>query len=354
MTIVAASVHSVRATGGASLESRLELPSQPPADWQTALKTALRDPAQLIAQLELPLSLLEGARAAAKSFPLFAPLGYVARMKPGDVADPLLQQVLPLAAELIEHKGFTSDPVGDLAAAKMPGLLHKYQGRALLITTGACAVHCRYCFRRHFPYSEGPQSPAQWEPALQLIEADPTIDEVILSGGDPLTMLDGRLAELAQRLARIPHVGRLRVHTRLPILIPQRVTDELLAWLCGTRLAPIMVIHANHPQELDAPVAAALTRLVKAGIPVLNQTVLLRGINDNERALIELSRHLINLRVMPYYLHQLDRVQGAAHFEVPIARGKELIDQMRQQLPGYAVPRYVQEIAGESGKHVLA
>lgn len=322
--------------------------------WQLELKRAIRNAAQLVAVLELPATLVEPARQAARGFPLFAPRPYVARMRPGDPADPLLRQVLPLAAELDQPPGFSGDPVGDAAAKSTAGLLQKYTGRALLVTTGACAVHCRYCFRRHYPYSEGPRSIDDWQPTIDLLAADPTIDEVLLSGGDPLTLVDEQLAELARRLAEIPHLRRLRIHTRLPIVIPQRVTSELLDWLCGTRLAPIMVVHANHPQEIDAATAGALTKLVDAGIPVLNQSVLLRDVNDDADSLIELSRRLIDLRVMPYYLHQLDRVQGAAHFEVPISRGLELIEQMRRALPGYAVPRYVQEVAGEAHKRVLA
>jgi len=274
-------------------------------------------------------------------------------MNKGDAGDPLLKQVLPLADELTSPPNYSADPVGDAAACQSPGLLHKYHGRALLLTTGACAVHCRYCFRRAYPYSDSPRAPADWQPAIDRLAADPTIDEAILSGGDPLTLVDSQLAELAQRLARVPHLARLRIHTRLPIMIPQRVTDELLGWLRGTRLAPIFVIHANHPQEIDDEVAAALARLIDAGIPVLNQAVLLRGVNDNEEALIGLCRRLIDLRVMPYYLHQLDRVSGAAHFEVAIRRGLELIAALRRALPGYAVPRYVQEVAGEAHKRVL-
>lgn len=322
--------------------------------WREALRTAVRDPAQLLALLDLPSDLLPAALRASADFPLFAPRGYIARMCRADVRDPLLRQVLPLADETTEVPGFAVDPVGDLLAAKSPGLLHKYRGRALLVTTGACAIHCRYCFRRHFPYSETPRAPADWQPAIDTIAADPTIEEVLLSGGDPLTLVDSHLADLAERLARVPHLKRLRIHTRLPIVIPERVTGDLLGWLRGTRLTPLVVVHANHPQEIDDAVAAALTRLVDAGIPVLNQSVLLRGINDDSAALGELSRRLINLRVMPYYLHQLDRVAGAAHFEVPIERGRELIAQLHAALPGYAVPRYVQEIAGEAGKRVLA
>jgi EF-P beta-lysylation protein EpmB len=275
-------------------------------------------------------------------------------MRKSDLADPLLRQVLPLADELDEQPGFTSDAVGDANALLTPGLLQKYHGRALLITTGACAIHCRYCFRREYPYSDSPKSTTDWQPGVDRIAADRTIDEVILSGGDPLTLTDRHLAELASRIAKIPHVQRLRVHTRLPIVIPSRVTSDLIGWLLGTRLTPIVVIHANHANELDDATSAAIANLVDAGIPLLNQTVLLRGVNDTTEELINLSRRLVNLRVAPYYLHQLDRVRGAAHFEVPISRGQELIAAMRKALPGYAVPRYVQEIAGDVSKRILA
>ncbi len=274
-------------------------------------------------------------------------------MTKGDADDPLLRQVVPLADELASPPDFTADPVGDAAARQSPGLLNKYHGRALFIATGACAVHCRYCFRRAYPYSDSPKAPADWQPAIDRLAADPTIDEAILSGGDPLTLVDAHLSDLAQRLARVPHLVRLRSHTRLPIMIPQRVTEDLLSWLLGTRLVPIVVVHTNHPQEIDDQVAAALARLIDAGIPVLNQAVLLRGVNDSEEALINLCRRLIDLRVMPYYLHQLDRVSGAAHFEVSISRGLELIAALRRALPGYAVPRYVQEVAGAAHKRVL-
>jgi EF-P beta-lysylation protein EpmB len=274
-------------------------------------------------------------------------------MRKGQVADPLLRQVLPLAEELQDSACFENDAVGDLQAQRAPGLFQKYARRALLITTGACAVHCRYCFRRHFPYDEAPRSLRDWEPALEAIAADETLDEVILSGGDPLTLVDAHLAALAGRLAEIPHLARLRVHTRLPILIPERVTGELLDWLCGSRLAPIMVVHANHPQEIDSAVETALCRLVDAGVPVLNQAVLLRGVNDDADTLAELATRLVNLRVMPYYLHQLDRVRGAAHFETSVEQGRELMRELRRRLPGYAVPQYVQEIAGEASKTPL-
>ena len=322
--------------------------------WQQVFREASRDPRELCRMLELPPGLETAAVRAADAFPLFAPRGYVAQMRVGDPGDPLLRQVLPLDEELAERPDFAADPVGDAAATLDAGLLQKYHGRALMVTTGACAVHCRYCFRRHYPYSEGPRSLAAWGPAFERLAADPSVDEVLLSGGDPLSLVDSWLAQLAERLAAIPHLRRLRIHTRLPIVIPERVCGELVDWLRGTRLTPIVVVHVNHPAELWPDVAEALARLVDSGIPVLNQAVLLRGVNDGADVLAELCRRLVDLRVMPYYLHQLDRVQGAAHFEVPEETGRQLIAELRRRLPGYAVPRYVRETAGESGKSVLA
>ena len=323
-------------------------------DWRTAMQRAIRDPAELLRVLELPDHFLESATAAARQFGLFAPREYLARITPGDAADPLLKQVLPLADELQPAPGFSADPVGDISSQRSPGLLQKYHGRVLLVVTGVCPVHCRYCFRRHFPYGDGPKNVGQLEPALREIAGDHSVEEVILSGGDPLTISDAQLRTLIHQLAEIPHIHRLRVHTRMPIMIPQRVTDGLLALLRETRLMPVMVVHANHPREIDQAVAASLRAVADAGISLLNQSVLLRGVNDDAFALIELSQRLMEARTLPYYLHQLDRVAGAAHFEVSAAVGLEIVQEMRRQLPGYLVPRYVQEIAGEPGKSPLA
>jgi EF-P beta-lysylation protein EpmB len=317
------------------------------------MKQAVRDPRELCRMLDLPAELEEPAIRAARLFPLFAPRSYVARIERGNLRDPLLRQILLLDAELESPTDYSDDPVGDLEATVAPGLLHKYHGRVLMVTTGACAVHCRYCFRRHFPYEKSPPSFETWRESLRAIAADETIHEVILSGGDPLTIVDPLLAELAERLAAIPHVRRLRIHTRLPIMIPERINDELLDWLRGTRLTPIVVIHANHPRELEGTAADSIGRLVDAGIPVLNQSVLLRGVNDDLETLVALSERLVDLRVMPYYLHQLDRVRGAAHFEVPVWRGQELIEELQARLPGYAVPRYVCEQAASPSKTQL-
>jgi EF-P beta-lysylation protein EpmB len=319
-----------------------------------ALRTAIRSPEELCRILDLPQTLAEQSLAATSGFPLFATKSYIERIRPGDPLDPLLRQVLPLAAETNTIAEFTADPVGDLQAEHSRGLLQKYSGRALLIVTGACAIHCRYCFRRHFPYDTLPHTLADWEPALAEISRDTTLSEVILSGGDPLMLRDPLLHALAERLAQVPHLRRLRVHTRLPIMIPERVNSELLAWLAGTRLAPVLVIHANHAAELSGAAATAIRSLVQAGVPTLNQAVLLRGVNDSVFALVELSERLIDLGVMPYYLHQLDRVAGAAHFEVPVSQGLELLAELRKVLPGYAVPRYVREEPGALHKLELA
>ena len=343
---------SLASTGDFVVPGRARLVEQLPP-WQQAMKEAIRSPAELCRRLGLPETFAQQGESGANDFPVFVPSGYLARIRPGDSTDPILLQVLPVFNEALPAVGFGRDPVGDLDASLTPGLLQKYAGRALMVATGACAVHCRSCFRRHFPYEEIPKGFSAWEPALEQLAADHSIHEVILSGGDPLTLVDSRLARLAEQLAGIPHLRRLRVHSRLPIVIPERVNDELLAWLRGTRLAPVMVVHANHPHEIDREVELALSRLVDAGVPVLNQAVLLKGVNDSADVLAELCERLINLRVMPYYLHQLDRVAGAAHFEVPESEGLQIMAELRRRLPGYGVPRYVRERAGDEHKWVL-
>ncbi|HEX2164949.1 MAG TPA: EF-P beta-lysylation protein EpmB, partial [Thermoanaerobaculia bacterium] len=295
-----------------------------------------------------------GARAAAADFPLRVPRGFVARMRPGDPRDPLLLQVLAAAAEVEPVPGYGPDPLAEAGAQPVPGVLHKYRGRALLVVTGACAVHCRYCFRRHFPYGERGLTRSAEARALAWLAGEPSIDEAILSGGDPLTLPDDRLAGLAARLAEVPHLRRLRLHTRLPIVLPERVDEALLAWLTGTRLAPVVVVHANHAREIDGAVAAALGRLRAAGVPVLNQSVLLAGVNDSADALAELSEALFAAGALPYYLHLLDPVAGAAHFAVPEERARAVHAALAARLPGYLVPRLVREVPGAPGKVPVA
>jgi EF-P beta-lysylation protein EpmB len=331
--------------------SKARQPAAP--SWQQELAQAITDPSELLTVLGLDPALLGAARAAAASFRLRVPLSYVARMRHGDATDPLLRQVLPLAQELEEHPGFSSDPLAEQAAVRAPGLLHKYHGRALLITTPACAVHCRYCFRREFPYAEHGEAP-RWQEALAQIEADSSLEEIILSGGDPLSLSDARLQALSAALERVPHVRRLRLHTRLPVVLPARVDAGLLDWLAGLRLPAVMVLHANHANEIDAGVQAACARLRTAGVVLLNQSVLLRGVNDHAQCLRELSQRLFAAGVLPYYLHLLDRVRGTAHFEVGEARARELAAELAATLPGYLVPRLARELAGAPAKLVLA
>lgn len=320
------------------------------ASWRRSLARAIRDPGELLRELDLPASLLPGATASAGRFPVVVPREYLARIRPGDPDDPLLRQVLPLDAEDRIVAGYDHDPLGERAATAAPGLVRKYATRALLLAAPVCAINCRYCFRRHFPYAEVPRGLAAMEPALEELRADPSLDEVILSGGDPLVLPDQTLARLVARLESIPHLTRLRIHTRLPVVIPSRVDDALLGWLRGTRLTPLVVVHVNHPNELDVACRAALRRLVQGGIPVLNQAVLLRGVNDDADTLTALCRALVDTSVIPYYLHALDPVAGTAHFAVPERDGLALVDELRRRLPGYAVPRFVREVEGEPSK----
>ncbi len=320
-------------------------------DWRRSLADAVRDPVELLRRLELTSF---GSRLSANggsgNFPLLVPESFLRRMKSGDINDPLLRQVLPFAEEEENVSGFTIDALDEATYRKAPGLLHKYEGRALLVLTGACAVHCRYCFRRHYPYALEPKRLDDWEPAFAAIEQDETIHEVLLSGGDPLMLTDDRLSAVVRRLEAIPHLRRLRIHSRLPIVLPNRVTLELLDLLTTTRLTSVVVVHANHPAELVADCALALRQLAQSGVMVLNQAVLLRGVNDSVEVLAELSERLIELGIRPYYLHQLDRVFGTAHFEVSEETGRQLIEQLRRRLPGYAVPQYVRETPGDPFK----
>jgi EF-P beta-lysylation protein EpmB len=318
--------------------------------WQQQLAEAITDPAELCAILQLDPALILPALESARGFALRVPRSFVARMRRGDPHDPLLLQVLPLAAEREAVAGYVVDPVGDLDSRVGAGLLHKYEGRALLIATGACAVHCRYCFRRHFPYAEHSALHQGWQSAIETLRADPSTSEAILSGGDPLSLSDRRLRQFTDALADIPHIRRLRLHTRYPIVLPARVDASLLNWIASLPIKTVVVIHANHAQEIDAGVQRACHDLAGSGATLLNQSVLLAGVNDSVGALSELSEALFAAGVLPYYLHVLDKVQGAAHFDVSEARALELHAQLRQRLPGYLVPRLVREVAGAPGK----
>ena len=321
----------------------------PPSTWQHELAGAITDPAALARALDLDPGLFAAAGAASELFALRVPLSFVSRMRRGDPADPLLLQVMPVAAELLDRPGFGSDPLAERAAFKAPGLLQKYRGRALLIASGACAVNCRYCFRREFPYSEqlGGGAVAQ---ALDVIARDTTIEEVILSGGDPLSLSNARLQAITVRLAQIPHIRRLRVHTRLPVVLPSRVDAGLIDWLRHLPWPVAVVLHSNHGNEIDASVRAACARLRAAGATLLNQSVLLSGVNDSVGALSSLSQRLFEAGVVPYYLHLLDRVRGVGHFEVPEQVALRLVGELAATLSGYLVPRLVREVPGGPAK----
>jgi L-lysine 2,3-aminomutase len=324
----------------------------PGASWQRELAAAIEDPLELCRLLQLDAGVALGAQRAAGGFRLRVPRGYVARMRRGDPNDPLLRQVLPQAAELIERAGYCADPLEEATSRRAPGLLHKYHGRALLVTTGACAVHCRYCFRREYPY--GRVQGAWLADALRTIREDSSIEEVILSGGDPLTLATGRLARLTDQLAEVPHVRRLRLHTRTPIVLPERVDESLCQWLASLPWRPVLVLHANHARDVDFQVRAAMRRLRATEATLLNQAVLLAGVNDSVKALEELSESLWEAGILPYYLHLLDPVRGTAHFDVTEQRARELMAGLASRLPGYLVPRLVRESAGEPAKRVIA
>jgi len=326
--------------------------AQPQSDWRQSLRNAITDAHELLEALDLG-ALADRLPARDAGFALRVPRGFVARMRRGDPRDPLLLQVLPQLAECEDTPGFTDDAVGDLAARTAHGVLHKYEGRALLIAAGSCAVNCRYCFRRHFPYSEEIAAANGWREALAHARADSSIHEVILSGGDPLVLSDAKLQELSQGLEAIPHVRTLRIHTRIPVVLPERINASFREWLASVPLRRVVVLHANHPDELDDSVRAACTRLREAGATLLNQSVLLRGINDDADTLAALSERLFDCGALPYYLHQLDRVRGAAHFEVADDRARELVESLRKRLPGYLLPRLVREVPGRPGKTPL-
>jgi len=345
------------------------------SSWQHSLKIAFRDSWQLLKFLGLayePAPLIANDAGSnldsnGKSRHLYSDIGsiqespfalfvtreFASRMRKSDWNDPLLRQVWVDAKEEIVTPGYLKDPVGDSKTELAPGLLHKYHGRVLLVMTGACAIHCRYCFRRHYPYSSAPKSIDEWEPALDAIEADNSIQEVILSGGDPLSIVDSVLSQLLDRLAKIPHLKRLRIHTRFPIVIPSRITSRFIDILSDSRLSKWIVLHINHANEIDDEVYQAVDRMRRSGAILLNQSVLLEGINNDIDSLVTLSEKLINANILPYYLHQLDPVQSAAHFEVPVAKGKQLVVEMAKRLPGFAVPKYVYEKSGEPNKTLI-
>jgi len=319
------------------------------ADWQFELANAITSVDELL--YELGLEHIENKLIRNSDFSLRVPRAFVKKMQKGDADDPLLMQVLPVASENT-LSGLT-DPVGDLNAMATPGLLHKYKGRVLLVTTGACAIHCRYCFRRHFPYSSSNPRKNEWQQAIEYLRTHDDVHEVILSGGDPLVLDSEKLERLCTALEQIPHIKWLRIHTRLPVVLPSRIDNGLITLLQKLRFRITLVIHANHANELMSDELEALQRLASTGITLLNQSVLLKGVNDSTASLISLSKRLYQAGVLPYYLHMLDPVQGAMHFDVTKNRAIEIQNKLKQELPGFLVPRLVREMPGEASKTAI-
>jgi len=320
--------------------------------WQKELANAVKNPQQLLEILEIEQQNDLISQLARQQFPMLVPLPFVKKMQKGNINDPLLKQVLPIMDEERVVSGFTTDPLAEQNNAQR-GLLHKYKSRVLLILKSGCAVNCRYCFRRHFPYADNNIHRSQWHDIIDYIQQHPDVNEVILSGGDPLMCKDKQLIELIEQLEALPQLTRLRIHTRLPVVIPSRITSTLINSLQHSRLKIIMVLHINHAQEIDDPFASAMQRCHQAGIQLLNQGVLLKGINDNVESLVALSEALFSVNILPYYLFLLDKVQGAAHFDITETRAQQLHQQMQAELPGYLVPRLSREVAGQKSKTLI-
>ena len=324
------------------------------SDWKLELSQSVTTIDELLDSLDLDKKALSTSQQAAIDFPLRVPRPFIARMQPNNPNDPLLLQVLPVKAELTIIEGYSQDPLDEATHNPIAGIVHKYANRLLLVISPACAINCRYCFRRHFPYEENRQSKEQWQSALDYIRSDKEINEVIYSGGDPLAANDHFLAWLTEQIANIAHIKRLRIHTRLPVVIPSRIDQTFLSWATATRLKPIVVLHINHSNEIDSDVAASIKRLQDCGIKVLNQSVLLRGINDSADCLAELSEKLFDCDVMPYYLHLFDPVAGASHFDIEERRAKKIYADLQAILPGFLVPKLVREIPNKPSKTTIA
>jgi EF-P beta-lysylation protein EpmB len=322
----------------------------PHRDWQSEMSRIIRSVDELLTFTGNKPGDIHDLDTIDSDFPLRVPRPYASRIQRGNPYDPLLRQVLPVTLENLSVPGYVSDPLHEVSSNIMPGIIHKYHGRVLLILAGSCAINCRYCFRRSFPYQANQNNSAEWDLALDYIRQHNDISEVILSGGEPLIHSDDRLRQLVSSIADIAHVKRLRVHTRLPIVIPQRVTSGMLDWLTSFRLQSIVVLHTNHAAEIDDEVFATLHKIKSCGVTLLNQSVLLKGVNDDLDTLKQLSERLFDAGAMPYYLHLLDKIEGAAHFDVATSRAQQLVGQLCATLPGYLVPKLVRECAGEPAK----
>jgi len=317
--------------------------------WQKDLREVVTEPEMLLNMLDIAPDDYKQHFKARQLFPVRVPKPFIKRMKKGDINDPLLLQVMPLSEEFVVTEGFSQDPLQEHTSS-VEGLLHKYKSRVLMIVKPGCAINCRYCFRRHFPYQENSPNKQRWQQALHYIAKHKTISEVIFSGGDPLMASDEHLAWLIKQIEQIPHVKRLRIHTRLPVVIPNRITSNLVALLASTALKVTMVLHINHGNEISSDFVDALEPLLQARIPIFNQSVLLKGINDDANILIELSEVMYDAGIIPYYLHLFDQVQGAAHFDVSEKKAVCIAKEMLATLPGFLMPKLVREIAGETNK----
>lgn len=317
--------------------------------WQKDLQKVITEPEELLSLVNIdPAQYLQHFKAR-QLFPVRVPIPFIKRMIKGDINDPLLKQVMPLSSEFVVTDGFVIDPLQEHDTVAT-GLLHKYKNRVLMIVKSGCAVNCRYCFRRHFPYQDNSPSKQHWQPALKYIAEHNEISEVIFSGGDPLMASDQHLAWLVKQIGQIPHIKWLRIHTRLPVVIPNRITNNLVALLKNTHLKATMVLHINHANEIDDNLINALEPLRDARIPLFNQSVLLKDINDNANTLIELSEKMFHAGIQPYYLHLCDPVQGTAHFDVKEDIAVNIVNEMLATLPGFLMPKLVREIAGQTNK----
>jgi EF-P beta-lysylation protein EpmB len=317
--------------------------------WQKELANVITDPKTLLELLDIPPENYQQHFAARKLFPVRVPRPLLSRIKKGDINDPILKQVMPLDVEFSITDGYVEDPLEEHDTVA-PGLLHKYKHRVLMMVKTGCAINCRYCFRRHFPYADNSPNKARWQQALSYIQNHQEINEVIFSGGDPLMASDEHLQWLIDEIEKISHIRRLRIHTRLPIVIPQRITPALVKTLSSTTLKVTVVFHINHANEIDESVIQAIEPLRAARIPLFNQSVLLKGINDKANTLATLSERLFDIGIQPYYLHLFDKVQGVAHFDISEEVAKKIILQLMAILPGFLMPKLVREIAGESSK----
>jgi L-lysine 2,3-aminomutase (EC 5.4.3.2) len=322
--------------------------------WSHELKRAITQLPELLKELDLPADLAATHIGATKTFRLLVPRPYLSRIEKGNLNDPLLLQVLPQHQELADVEGYLKDPLQEANHTPQKALVHKYESRVLVITTGICAVNCRYCFRRHFPYGDNQLAQSEWQSVIDYVTNDKNINEVILSGGDPLMLKDKVLAERVRSLESIAHLKRLRIHTRLPVVIPSRIDDELIYWMSQSRLSIVLVTHINHANEIDQAVESAMLRLKQIGVTLLNQGVLLKNVNDSVEAQVDLSNRLFQVGLLPYYMFTFDPVAGAAHFDIPIEDAQRLMGEVTKKLPGYLVPKLAKEIPGRASKTVFA